>query len=143
MSIQERYKQLIDFYANSNKSAFAKKINVSPSVIENITGSRGTNPSFEVIAKTLSAFENVNARWLILGEGEMEVNCNKNEYSAPQVPGTSLVEEVSHGYMTTKEALEMIRDLAGENAVLKHKLESGEQSKRVKPKVHGDNATER
>ena len=138
MSIQDRYRQLIEIHTNGNVAAFAKKIGVAKSNIQNMIGSRGSNPSFEVICQTLITFESLNARWLITGEGEMD----SIETGKPFVTGATLVEESTPGYVITKEALDMIKDLAGENAVLKHKLESGEQSKRVKPKVHGDNATE-
>lgn len=71
MTIEERINILITSLCNGNKSLFAKTIGVTPSVISNITGERKGNPSFDVIQKILNAFVNVNARWLLTGEGEM------------------------------------------------------------------------
>jgi len=143
MTIQSRYKQLIDFYTDGNKRKFSIKIGVSSSVVENIVGSRGSNPSFEIIEKTLSAFEDINARWLILGEGEMIMHADKKKLKAPEIPGATLMEEQPTTYTITKDALEMIRDLAGENALLKHKLETDKEGKRDKSKVHGNHGTGR
>ncbi len=53
-------------------------IDVSPSVVENIVGTRGGNPSFEVLQKVIYAFEHINPKWLINGEGKMLM---KEKYS--------------------------------------------------------------
>lgn len=71
MNIKERYDALIVHFSGGNKSAFAKKIKVGATVIENIVGKRQTNPSYEVLEKTIFAFENLNADWLLTGRGEM------------------------------------------------------------------------
>ncbi len=71
MTIKERFSELIKHYANGNKKAFADKIGVSATVVENVVGKRAGNPSFEVVQKIIFAFENLNAVWLIIGEGEM------------------------------------------------------------------------
>ena len=68
-SIKDRYDFLIDHFSGGNKRLFARSIGVSPSVIENIVGTRQTNPSFEILQKTLIAYENINANWLINGNG--------------------------------------------------------------------------
>lgn len=78
MNIKERYDALIVHFSGGNKSAFAKKIKVGATVIENIVGKRQTNPSFEVLEKTIFAFENLNADWLLTGRGEMFVSRNED-----------------------------------------------------------------
>jgi hypothetical protein len=77
MNIKERYDALIVHFSGGNKSAFAKKIKVGDTVIQNIIGKRQTNPSFEVLEKTIFAFENLNADWLLTGRGEMLVTRNE------------------------------------------------------------------
>lgn len=69
--ISDRIEALITHFCKGNKSLFAKKIGVTPSVIGNITGERKGNPSFEVIQKTLDAFASVSPDWFILDRGPM------------------------------------------------------------------------
>ena len=69
MDINSRIELIIsDLYGN-RKSAFAKTIGVSPTVVENIVGKRRTAPSFMVMEK-ICANANIDGNWLILGEGE-------------------------------------------------------------------------
>lgn len=70
-TIQERVKQLIDNLSNGNKRAFAIRIGVSPTVIENVVGQRSGKPGVILLEKILCSFENVDALWLITGRGEM------------------------------------------------------------------------
>ena len=69
MTINERFGKIIRILYGGNKSAFASAIGVTPSVVDNITGKRQGNPSFEVIEK-VSALAEVNIEWLITGKGE-------------------------------------------------------------------------
>ena len=69
--IQERIRQLIDILTNGNKRAFATRIGVSPTVIENIVGQRSGKPGAALLEKILCSFENVDALWLITGKGQM------------------------------------------------------------------------
>lgn len=71
MSINERFRKLIDELFSGNKRAFSNSVNVSPTVIENIVGKRKGNPSFDVLNRVLSANENINPDWLITGKGPM------------------------------------------------------------------------
>jgi phage repressor protein C with HTH and peptisase S24 domain len=71
MTTKERFDLLIKYFAGGNKSEFASKIDVSPTVIENIVGARQGNPSFMVLQKIFFAFAEINPKWLIAGEGEM------------------------------------------------------------------------
>lgn len=70
-TIQERVKQLIDNLSNGNKRAFAIRIGVSPTVIENVVGQRSGKPGAILLEKILCSFENIDALWLITGKGEM------------------------------------------------------------------------
>ena len=71
MITKERFDILIKHFADGNKREFASKVDVAPTVIENIVGKRQSNPSFMVLQKILCAFENINPNWLIAGKGEM------------------------------------------------------------------------
>lgn len=100
MTINERLKILIkDLYSN-NKSSFSKAVGVSPTVIENIVGSRSGNPSFNVIQKILSANANINALWLINGTGKMLIDdnleyatINKADLQPDQCPNCKIKDE--------------------------------------------------
>ncbi|MDR0620255.1 MAG: XRE family transcriptional regulator [Bacteroidales bacterium] len=82
MSIQERIKFIIESLFRGNKAAFSKQINVSPTVIENVVGTRNGKPSYDVIEK-ICANANISAEWLLTGNGEIlkknEVVEQKNE----------------------------------------------------------------
>lgn len=73
MSINERFKVIINSMFNGNNALFAKSIGVSPTVIQNVVGTRGGKPSFDVIAKTC-AIENISSDWVVLGIGDMITN---------------------------------------------------------------------
>lgn len=70
MTINERFEKIIQILFKGNKRAFALHIGVSPTVIENVVGSRKGKPSFDVLEK-VCANANISAEWLLLGNGEM------------------------------------------------------------------------
>jgi transcriptional regulator with XRE-family HTH domain len=53
-----------------SKSTFAKELDVSLPLITHITNGRN-KPGIELIQKILTVYSNLNARWLLLGDGEM------------------------------------------------------------------------
>jgi len=79
--IDERLLKLMEDYGLS-RNAFANKIGVSPSVIQNIVKGRsdGTKnkPSFDVLAKILYTFDDIDAYWLISGETKLN-STNPND----------------------------------------------------------------
>lgn len=90
-TIQERVKQLIDNLSNGNKRAFAIRIGVSPTVIENVVGQRSGKPGAILLEKILCSFENVDALWLITGRGEMlKPESPKTEENSGQVSDPEL-----------------------------------------------------
>jgi transcriptional regulator with XRE-family HTH domain len=121
MEIRDRYYEMIDYFTGGNKRAFAQKVGIAPTVIENVVGARRTNPSFEVIQKTLFAFENVSADWLITGSGPML----KSESFKPLHKADPEIEKINDN----KNALEMIRDLARENGALRKEIEDLKKEK--------------
>ena len=70
MNINERFQAIIDSEFKGNKRSFAKAIGVSPTVIENVVGTRKGKPSFDVLSK-VCAIENISERWLLTGQGNM------------------------------------------------------------------------
>ena len=54
-----------------SKSTFAKVLDVSLPLITHITSGRN-KPGIDLIQKILIEFQDVNPRWLLLGEEEME-----------------------------------------------------------------------
>lgn len=76
-TINERIGHLISIL-QMNKNSFAKRLNhTNSTIISNIVGGRKNNPSFDVIYKIITTFD-VNANWLITGNGEVFLNNNKS-----------------------------------------------------------------
>lgn len=57
-------------YSGLNRNDFAKKTDVSLAVFSHITSGRN-KPGLELILNILKEFPEVNASWLMLGNGEM------------------------------------------------------------------------
>jgi plasmid maintenance system antidote protein VapI len=96
-----------------NKNQFAKRIGVHPTVVHNIIDEkgRGNKPSFDFISKLMSSFDTVNGDWLLTGRGTMFFEEKEvQEVAEPPVK-------------YDKTALEMIRELSAENALLKKEIE--------------------
>lgn len=70
MTINERLETIIKVLYAGNKRAFALNVGVSPTVVENVVGSRKGKPSFDVLQK-ICANANVSAEWLVKGTGDM------------------------------------------------------------------------
>lgn len=121
MSINERFKFLINELYLNNKRSFSMAIGVNPTVIENIVGKRGGNPSFEVVQKVLFANANISADWLILGNGSMLRDEKKQEVNAPEV---HIVDNNSMGFI-----LDRYEALAAENGILKKEIEDLKRSR--------------
>ena len=70
MTINDRFNAIIQFLFKGNKRAFALHVGVSPSVVENVVGTRQGKPSFDFLEK-VCANANISAEWLLMGKGEM------------------------------------------------------------------------
>ena len=112
MTINRRLAEVMNAFG-LNKNQFAKKLGVHPTVVHNIVDEkgRGNKPSFDFIAKVMSSFDNINGDWLLTGRGNMLLD-EKEKQSLNELPITS-----------DKTALEMIRELSAENALLKKENE--------------------
>lgn len=73
-NINDRIILIMNHYGY-NTNSFSEKIKVNSSaVIHNIIKGRRSKPSFEIIAKILFSFENINPEWFILGTGSIFKN---------------------------------------------------------------------
>jgi hypothetical protein len=87
-TINSRFAALISELYKGNKRAFAQAIDVSPTVIENVVGTRQGKPSYDVIEK-VCANANVSPEWLLTGNGPML----RNQSSEPQSEPTTIMYE--------------------------------------------------
>lgn len=84
MTVNERFEVIIKVLFDGNKRAFALKVGISPSVVENIVGARKGKPSFDVFEKVCSN-ANISAEWLLSGKGEM-LNEKGRSVDTPALP---------------------------------------------------------
>lgn len=73
MTINERFETIIKVLFDGNKRAFALHIGVSPTVVENVVGTRRGKPSFDFLEK-VCAKANISAEWLLMGKGDMAMD---------------------------------------------------------------------
>ena len=69
--INERMQELINVVSKGNKRAFANLVGVTPTVLENIVGTRKGKPGYDLLEKISFAIENINLDWLFTGRGSM------------------------------------------------------------------------
>lgn len=69
--INERMQKLINTVSKGNKRAFSNLVGVTPTVIENIVGTRQGKPGYDLLEKIAFAIENLNLDWLLTGRGTM------------------------------------------------------------------------
>ncbi|MCF8359255.1 MAG: hypothetical protein K9H26_10880 [Prolixibacteraceae bacterium] len=85
-TIHDRIKLIISHFKMNNNS-FAHKIGLTSStVINNITGGRMSKPSFDVLSMILSAYKEIDANWLITGNGNMIKELKKNNSNELKEP---------------------------------------------------------
>lgn len=65
--MRERILEIIEYATNGNKARFAEKCGWKVQYLQNVLRGCGISP----IMTILKTFPEVNARWLILGEGAM------------------------------------------------------------------------
>jgi len=70
MTLNTRIQHLIDIKAAGNKSRFARMIGWPVQNISRVT-KEGGSTGLAIVEKILDAFPDVNARWLITGEGDV------------------------------------------------------------------------
>ncbi|WP_131535558.1 hypothetical protein [Pedobacter nototheniae] len=107
MGINLRIKQVIDIKCGGSQRTFAEVIDATPQYVAKLVkegGSVGLDP----VTKILKLYPDLNARWLILGDGEMIDNTAINEvkYFLHQNIQEMLKIEQYLPYMTEQELKE-------------------------------------
>ena len=103
-SINDRIAQLIPLLSH-NKNAFAKSLGYSyNSLIENIVGKRQSKPGFDFLNALMKTFPQVNASWLLTGEGTIFATGNKANATvalrSEEVTRAPLISQFAHaGYL--------------------------------------------
>ncbi len=134
MTINNRIELIINSLKLNNNS-FSLRIGVNSTVIHNIVKGRNA-PSYDVLQKILSSFDNISADWLIMEKGEM-INPNKRlEYAKSSTDSNvSLAEPL--GKIKGKENNLSVQihpdenqpsDLCPNCSVLKHALKQTERA---------------
>ena len=84
-TINERMQTIVEVKFSGNKAAFAKAIGIAPTSITNYLGKkRASKPSADLLEKIVNSLD-VNAYWLLTGEGDMD-NSNENAGQSASEP---------------------------------------------------------
>lgn len=86
MNINKRIKEIRECLSNNSNKEFSEKLNVSSQAISNYVRD-GYNIGREVIENILKAFPQLDANWLLMGEGNML----KNISDMPQVSDPQII----------------------------------------------------
>ena len=70
-TINERIQQLVDETCNGNISEFARRAGIKQPTLNTILGERKSKPSYDVL-NAIATNTQVNASWLLMGEGDMK-----------------------------------------------------------------------
>lgn len=99
---------------NHSKSSFASALEVSLPLITHITTGRN-KPGIELIQRILTVFNEINPRWLLLGEGEMyEKATEKIDYSELKVQLNQFKVLINNAINTNKNTKEYHKILLDE-----------------------------
>jgi hypothetical protein len=75
----QRFEYLINYFADGDKEKFAEMAGIHIIDVEKVVGTRGRiNPPFSVLQSILYAFEYINPKWLLAGNGDIFM---QNKYS--------------------------------------------------------------
>jgi transcriptional regulator with XRE-family HTH domain len=69
---------------NLNPSSFSERIDISKSKLSHILSGRN-KPSAEVLIHILDSFQDINPRWLLLGEGSIVESKSQNQDSIEKI----------------------------------------------------------
>lgn len=108
--IKARILKYLDFKGVSKYKAY-KDTGITNGVFSQKGGISEDN-----LLKFLSYYRDISTNWLFLDKGEMILTSN------PEMPKKEQKTDVARDNYLNKNALEMIRDLSAENALLKDKI---------------------
>ena len=92
MSIQNRLEHIISS-EGLNKTTFSKALGLSNNVTIGRIIKEKRNPSYETIERIVKVF-NINANWLILGDGDMSRNENEKRIISIEKSLNSLSQKI-------------------------------------------------
>ena len=102
--MKARLNQLLDV-EHLSPSKFADHIGVQRSSVSHVLSGRN-NPSFDFLSKTLKAFPDLNADWLILGQGAMYDRGDRSEGTLFQ----SEQQEISSGELLDSQEKDLFQE---------------------------------
>lgn len=73
MMINDRINKIIE-RENLTIASFARKINIGDQTVRSVCVMKRNRPSFEFISKIVQTFDWLNPKWLLTGEGSMEID---------------------------------------------------------------------
>ena len=89
MTINERMQFIVDKKFNGNKAAFAKALGVAPTSISNyLSKSRASKPTSDILGQIVNIVDDVNALWLLTGNGTPFFNIEPENDDKPQISFT-------------------------------------------------------
>jgi transcriptional regulator with XRE-family HTH domain len=117
-TLQERLTKLISTLGFDKDILFARHVGISGQSLSNYLTGRVSSPSMNLVEKIVTAIPELNARWLITGEGQV-LNHNQRKLieSTPQA-----INEPEIAYSTRVEILELESKYLTESLAAKDKL---------------------
>lgn len=86
MTINERMQFIVDKKFNGNKAAFAKALGIAPTSISNyLSKSRASKPTSDILGQIVNIVDDVNALWLLTGNGTPFSNTEPENDDKPQI----------------------------------------------------------
>lgn len=130
-TINDRIEQLINAQFGGNKSSFAKKLGLERYNLSNyISSKRRSKPSVDIVAKIVSLLD-VDAYWLLTGEGEMLKPSTANEQSSVSTGDYSPVN--LHGTMEVRQTT--MAETSRELELLRAQLDEKERTIQIQQQL--------
>lgn len=101
MTINDRINQIIEA-EHLTVASLARRLEIGDQTVRSVCVLHRNKPSFEFINKLIHAFEWLNPRWLITGEGEMRIPTNEGHDSPSNTTTSRDIESILE-YMHEKD----------------------------------------
>ena len=135
MEIHERIKKIKSDLFNGSNVDFAKAVDENPTTTSNWTGGK-RKVGYDVVGKILIKLRNINPLWLLIEDGEMELNSQQSvsniDYKA------KCLELEKENYALLKEKDELNKKLTSklENEITTLKKGAKSEEKVIRKPVH-------
>jgi len=73
MTINDRVVAILE-HEKLTVASFARRLNIGDQTVRSVCVLRRNRPSYEFLSKIIQTFDWVNPKWLLTGEGEMEIS---------------------------------------------------------------------